>query len=75
MTASSSVSVGINLGDMPTAAGAAGACRCNTPVGVIEFAGPVVIDRFVLIGLLDANVFSFHLPTGYVHFVGSGGDL
>jgi hypothetical protein len=45
------------------------------PDDVIEFAGTAVINRFVPIELLDANVFSFHLPTGYEHFVGSGGDL
>ena len=58
MTASSSVSVGTNLGDMPTAVGAAGACRCNVPDTVIAFAGTAVMGRFVLVGLLDTNILS-----------------
>jgi len=45
------------------------------PDDVIEFVDTAVINRCVPTGLLDANVFSFHLPTRYVHFVGSGGDL
>ncbi len=43
---------------MPMAVFAAGACRCNGPVAVIVFAGTVVMGRFVLMGLLDANVLS-----------------
>ena len=45
------------------------------PDNAIEFVGTAVSERFVPSELLDANVFSFHLPTRYVHFIGSGGDL